>query len=60
MWSVPGDRGYPATPWVLADVKRPSYPWATVGDQQAAVAVLITQGYEVVFEDDGWVVLHKG
>ena len=60
MWSIPGDRGYPQTPWVLADIKRPSYPWPTVGDQQAAVAVMLTEGYQVVFEDDGWVVLHKG
>lgn len=60
MWSTPGDRGYPATPWVLADVQRPSYPWATVADQKAAVATLVGDGYQVVFEADGWVVLHKG
>jgi uncharacterized membrane protein len=60
MWSIPGDRGYPQTPWVLADVQRPSYPWATVADQKADVATMLTEGYQIVFEDDGWVVLHKG
>jgi uncharacterized membrane protein len=59
MWSTPGDRGYPETPWVLADVQRPSYPFLTVDDQKADVARMISEGYQVVFEDYGWVVLHR-
>jgi uncharacterized membrane protein len=60
MWSFPGDRDYPQTPWVLADVQRASYPFASVAAQQADVQARIAKGYKVVFEDDGWVVLHKG
>jgi uncharacterized membrane protein len=60
MWSTPGDRGYPQTPWVLADIQRPSYPFLTVDDQLDDVNAMIAEGYVVVFEDDGWVVLNKG
>lgn len=59
MWSVPGDRGYPDTPWVLADIARPSYPFPTVEAQQQRVLNEIADGYKVVFSDDGWVVLYK-
>lgn len=58
LWSTPGDRHYPATPWVLADVRRPCYPFTDLAAQRAAVRLLQTRGYRVVFEDDGWVVLH--
>ena len=60
MWSFPGDRDYPQTPWVLADVQRPSYPFANIAAQQADVQARVANGYKIVFEDDGWVVLHKG
>ena len=60
MWSFPGDRDYPQTPWVLADTKRPSYPFASIEAQQADVQARVEAGYKIVFEDDGWVVLHKG
>jgi len=60
MWSFPGDRDYPQTPWVLADTKRPSYPFASIDAQQADVQARVKAGYKVVYEDDGWVVLHKG
>jgi uncharacterized membrane protein len=60
MWSFPGDRGYPVTPWVLADVQRASYPFASVDAQKADVEWLKTKGYRVVFQLDGWVVLHQG
>jgi hypothetical protein len=58
MWSFPGDRGYPDTPWVLADVKRASYPFVSVDAQQADVEWLKTKGYRVTFQLNGWVVLH--
>lgn len=60
MWSTPGDRGYPQTPWVLADIQRPSYPFLTVDDQKADVARMLAEGYQIVFQEDGWVVLHQG
>jgi hypothetical protein len=45
---------------VLADVKRPSYPFLTVADQQDDVNTMVAEGYKIVFEDDGWIVLHRG
>ena len=60
MWSFPGDRSYPDTPWVLADVQRTSYPFSSIAAQQADVEWLKTKGYRVVFQLDGWVVLHQG
>jgi len=60
MWSFPGDRDYPQTPWVLADTKRPSYPFASIEAQQADVRARVKAGYKIVYQDDGWVVLHKG
>lgn len=59
MWSVPGDRGYPDTPWIVADIYRPSYPFPTVVSQEKRVLGEMADGYKVVFVDDGWVVLHK-
>jgi uncharacterized membrane protein len=60
MWTFPGDRHYPDTPWVIADVQRASYPFKSIEAQQADVEWLQTKGYQVVFQLDGWVVLHKG
>lgn len=60
MWSFPGDRGYPIAPWVLADVARRSFPFSSVAAQQADVQWLKLQGYHVVYQEDGWVVLHAG
>jgi uncharacterized membrane protein len=59
MWSIPGDRGYPATPWILADNKRSTYPFASVAAQRADIANLEAHGYQVVYQDDGWIVLHN-
>ncbi len=58
MWGPPGDRNYPAPPWILADVKRTSYPFKDVAAQQAEVQRLESTGYRVVFQSDGWLVLH--
>jgi uncharacterized membrane protein len=60
MWSYPGDRSpVDQPPWVLADVKRVSSPWRSVADQKKRVEELIGLGYAVVYERDGYVVLHK-
>jgi uncharacterized membrane protein len=59
MWAPPGERGYPDMPWVVADVKRPSFPFNDLGAQQADVDWLKTKGYRVVFARDGWIVLHQ-
>jgi uncharacterized membrane protein len=59
MWTFPGDRGYPDAPWVVADTSRKSYPFSSVEAQQADVQWLQTKGYRIVFQQDGWVVLHE-
>lgn len=59
MWSFPGDRGYPATPWVLANVDRISWPFPNMAVQQADVNAMLADGYHVVFQDDGWLVLEN-
>jgi uncharacterized membrane protein len=60
MWDFPGDRYYPPTPWVVADVARSSFPFKTVAQQRDDVAWLEREGYRVVYQEDGWVVLHQG
>jgi uncharacterized membrane protein len=44
-------------PWVVADVERQSFPFASVAEQRERVASLRGQGYAVVFEQAGYVVL---
>ena len=58
LWAPPGDRHYPPASWVLADVERPSYPFKNVAAQQAEVQRLESKGYRIVFQRDGWIVLH--
>lgn len=60
LWAVPGNRGYPDAPWILADVSRPSWPFINVAAQQADVEYLKLKGYQVVFQEDGYLVLHQG
>lgn len=58
MWTFPGDRGYMRAPWVIADVGRPAPPFPSLTAQTADVRLLLTQGYRIVFQDDGFIVLH--
>jgi uncharacterized membrane protein len=46
-------------PWVIADVERPSFPFASVAEQRDRVARLRGQGYAVVFDQAGYVVLRR-
>jgi uncharacterized membrane protein len=45
-------------PWVVADVQRGQFPFCTLADQQRRVALLESNGYQVVFDERGYVVLH--
>ncbi|WP_233507887.1 DUF2079 domain-containing protein [Spongiactinospora gelatinilytica] len=47
-------------PWVVADTARQVFPWPSAERQRARVAELRAAGYRVVFERDGYVVLHRG
>jgi uncharacterized membrane protein len=47
-------------PWVVANVRRPQWPIrGGVREQQQLVAFLERNGYRVVFERDGYLVLHR-
>ena len=45
-------------PWVIADVTRPQFPFCSVDDQRARVDLLLGSGYQVVFQERGFMVLH--
>jgi uncharacterized membrane protein len=47
------------TPWVVADVRRPIFPFCGVADQQEQVLNLEGHGYQVVHQNDGYLVLHN-
>jgi hypothetical protein len=47
------------TPWVVADVARPVFPFCGIAGQQAQLAYLEAHGYLTVFARDGYVVLHR-
>ncbi|MFF4773521.1 DUF2079 domain-containing protein [Microtetraspora fusca] len=44
-------------PWVVADTGRMTFPFTGVDEQRARVALLRRNGYQVVYERDGYVVL---
>jgi uncharacterized membrane protein len=47
------------SPWIVADVQRHEMTFANVTAQRARVALLVRSGYKIVFERDGYVVLHR-
>ena len=46
-------------PWVVADVDQQSFPFTSMDEQRERVGRLRGQGYAVVFERAGYVVLHR-
>jgi uncharacterized membrane protein len=60
LWDAPGDRGYPDAPWVITDIERYSWPFPSLAAQQADVEYFKLKGYQVVFQEDGYLVLHQG
>ena len=59
MWDGDGYTPPFAAPWVVADVQRPEMTFGSLADQQAAVRTLLRHGYRIVFERDGYLVLHR-
>jgi uncharacterized membrane protein len=54
-----GDGGTPRfSPWVVADVRRREFTFASVRAERRRVALLEKHGYQVAFRRDGYVVLH--
>jgi len=48
-----------SVPWVVATVRGPQFTFRGVKAQKQRVAVLEHDGYQVVFDRDGYVVLHR-
>ncbi|GAA0422059.1 hypothetical protein Acor_51870 [Acrocarpospora corrugata] len=46
-------------PWIIADVARISYPWGSPDRQRERVEELKRDGYQVLFDQEGYVVLHR-
>ncbi|WP_235558114.1 DUF2079 domain-containing protein [Sphaerimonospora mesophila] len=49
----------PVAQWIVADTARGAYPWGSVDRQRERVEELKAMGYEVVFDREGYVVLHR-
>jgi uncharacterized membrane protein len=56
-----GDGGTPATyaPWVVANIRQPQFTFHSVQDQKQRVALLVHDGYKIVFRRHGYLVLHR-
>jgi uncharacterized membrane protein len=46
-------------PWVVADTGRPQFPFCSLAEQQQRVDELESAGYQRVFSEGGYVVLHR-
>lgn len=46
-------------PWVVGDVEGRHFPFPSLEEQRERVRHLLANGYQVVFERDGYVVLHR-
>ena len=59
LWDGDGYTPPLAAPWVVADVQRREMTFGGLDEQRADVAYLVLHGYQVVFERDGYIVLHR-
>jgi uncharacterized membrane protein len=59
LWDGDGYTPPFAAPWVVADVQRREMTFGGLAQQSADVAFLRQHGYQVVFEQDGYIVLHR-
>ena len=60
LWDGDGQTPVRAAPWVVADWKVRQFTFSSVRDQAIRVRLLERDGYRIVFERDGYVVLHQG
>jgi hypothetical protein len=57
MWD--GEQPPLGSPWIVADPRRKAFTFKSVAEQKARIALLQTEGYQVVFRRDGYLVLHR-
>ena len=60
LWDGDGDTPQLGAPWVVANVSQPQFTFTGVREQRQRVALLERDGYRVVFQSHGYVVLHRG
>jgi uncharacterized membrane protein len=59
LWDGDGRHGPLRPPWVVADVARQAFTFASLSQQKQSVATLLRSGYRIAFQRDGYVVLHR-
>jgi uncharacterized membrane protein len=59
LWDGDGHTPPLGSPWVVANVRRLQFTFASVREQRQRVALLERSGYRVVFQRDGYLVLHR-
>jgi hypothetical protein len=59
LWDGDGHTPPLGSPWVVANVKRLQFTFRSVREQRQRVALLERSGYRVVFQRDGYLVLHR-
>ena len=60
LWDGNGSTPPLGSAWVVASISRPQFTFASVREQRQRVALLERHGYQVVFQRDGYLVLHRG
>jgi uncharacterized membrane protein len=59
LWVASGGMPRTPAPWVVADIATPQFTFKSVSQQKRRVALLERSGYQVVFDRDGYIVLHR-
>jgi uncharacterized membrane protein len=59
LWDGDGHTPPLGSPWVVANVRRLQFTFSSVREQRQRLALLERSGYRVVFQRDGYVVLHR-
>jgi uncharacterized membrane protein len=60
LWDGDGATPPLAASWVLANVSQPTSTFNNIGEQRERVMFLRRNGYKIVFQRDGYLVLHRG
>jgi uncharacterized membrane protein len=59
LWDGDGNTPIFGAPWVVANVTHQQFTFSGVREQRQRVALLERRGYRVVFQRDGYLVLHR-
>jgi uncharacterized membrane protein len=59
LWDGDGSTPPLGSPWIVANVRQPQFTFYSLREQKKRVALLEHSGYRVVFQRDGYVVLHR-